>query len=115
MLDISRSSEKTRTPGALVASCMSFAAAAPFADLAMRRKGSNFALKLVPKSILSYFFFWTEYLRNAEMPMGEIMRTCLTRIRIPHAGHALFPRVISIIRARLLSLYENWKTVQLIQ
>jgi hypothetical protein len=53
MLGNSSSSENTKTPGAEVASWMSFAAAAPFKDLAIRRNGSSLAEKLDPKSILN--------------------------------------------------------------
>jgi hypothetical protein len=42
---------KTKTPGAEVASWISFAAAAPFKDFAMSRNGSSFAVKFVPSSI----------------------------------------------------------------
>lgn len=47
----SRSSAKTKTPGEEVASCMSFAAAAPLADLDMRRNGSRRAVKLAMMSV----------------------------------------------------------------
>ena len=43
MFGSSKSSEKTKTAGAEVASWMSFAAAAPFNDLAMSKKGSSLA------------------------------------------------------------------------
>jgi hypothetical protein len=42
---------KTKTPGADVASWISFAAAAPLRDFAMRRNGSNFATKFDPSSM----------------------------------------------------------------
>jgi len=42
MLGISNSSENTNTPGAEVASWMSLAAAAPFADFDINMKGSSF-------------------------------------------------------------------------
>lgn len=48
----SNSSEKTKTPGAEVASWMSFAAAAPLRDFAIKRKGSSFAEKFDPSSIV---------------------------------------------------------------
>jgi hypothetical protein len=41
MLGVSKSSENTNTPGAEMASCTSFAAAAPLADFAINRKGSS--------------------------------------------------------------------------
>lgn len=44
MFGSSRSSAKTNTPGAEVASWTSFAAAAPLADFDMRRKGSRLAM-----------------------------------------------------------------------
>lgn len=50
MFGSSRSSAKTNTPGAEVASWISFAAPAPLADLDISRKGSSFATKLVPSS-----------------------------------------------------------------
>jgi len=53
ILGISRSSAKTNTPGAEVASWMSFAAAAPFADFDISRKGSSFAAKFVPSSMVN--------------------------------------------------------------
>lgn len=51
MLGNSSNSENTKTPGAEVASWMSFAAAAPFSDLAISRKGSSLAEKLDPSSM----------------------------------------------------------------
>ena len=52
MFGSSSSSEKTKTPGAAVASWISLVAAAPLTDLAMRRNGSSFAPKLDPKSMV---------------------------------------------------------------
>lgn len=51
MFGSSSNSENTNTPGAEVASWMSFAAAAPFKDFAISRNGSSFAEKLEPRSI----------------------------------------------------------------
>ena len=53
MLGSSSSSAKTKTPGAEVVSWMSFAAAAPFADLDISKKGSSFAGKFAPSSIVN--------------------------------------------------------------
>jgi hypothetical protein len=52
MFGSSSNSENTNTPGAEVASWMSFAAAAPFNDLAISKNGSSFAEKFEPKSIV---------------------------------------------------------------
>jgi hypothetical protein len=43
MFGSSNNSENTKTAGAEVASWISFAAAAPFNDFAMSKKGSSFA------------------------------------------------------------------------
>jgi hypothetical protein len=51
MFGSSSSSENTNTPGAEVASWMSFAAAAPLTDFAINKKDSSFAEKFEPKSI----------------------------------------------------------------
>lgn len=52
MLGVSRSSANTNTPGAEVASWISLAAAAPFADLDINKKVSSFEVKLAPRSML---------------------------------------------------------------
>lgn len=51
MFGSSRSSAKTNTPGAEVASWTSFAAAAPLADLDMRRNCSSRAVELAMMSV----------------------------------------------------------------
>lgn len=52
MFGKSRSSAKTNTPGAEVASWMSFAAAAPLADFDINKNGSNLAVEFSPRSIV---------------------------------------------------------------
>ena len=52
MFGSSSSSENTKTPGADVASWMSFAAAAPFKDLAMSKNGSSLAEKFASSMML---------------------------------------------------------------
>ena len=51
MLGTSNNSPNTKTPGEPMASRISFAAAAPLADLDMSRNGSSFARNPAPRSI----------------------------------------------------------------
>lgn len=52
ILGTSNNSPKTYTPGAEVASWISFAAAAPFADLDINKKGSSLLGNAVPSSMV---------------------------------------------------------------
>ena len=54
MLGTSSNSPNTNTPGEPVASRISFAAAAPLADLDMSRNGSTFARNPAPRSIFLF-------------------------------------------------------------